>query len=196
MVKGINIEEIYYGKEYQVASKIPTERFLFIQWILDFVCVTEALSSNYDRWYQQLFYIKLAELLKMKSEEISPKFGKDKYILKVTTCLHKICDALSDDECIYIVYRRDSAAHPFQNGYDIFDTSGEKIKKERVLTFKEKSISLGREDINRAIDKVLESSGNIDKNCDLEIVKKLSPSILELKEGLYENYMNSITFFE
>ena len=136
MVKGINIEEIYYGKEYQVASKIPTERF------------------------------------------------------------NKICDALSDDECIYIVYRRDSASHPFQNGYDIFDTFGEKIKKERVLSFKEKSISLGREDIDRAIDKVLETRGNIDKNCDLEIVKKLSPSILELKEGLYENYMNSITFFE
>lgn len=196
MVKGKTIEEIYYGKEYQVASKIPTERFLFIQWILDFVCVTEALSSNYDRWYQQLFYIKLAELLKMKSEEISQKFGKDKYILKVTTCLNKICDTLSDDECIYIIYRRDSAAHPFQNGYDLYNKLGNLYEKERNLEIKGNSTSLSREDISRAIGRVLTANNNIDKNSDINIIKKLFPYIMELKEGLIENYNKSIKFFE
>ena len=62
----LNMEDIYYSEEYQNVSKIPKERFLFLQWILELLCLTEALTNNYDRWYQQLFYIKLAELFKAK----------------------------------------------------------------------------------------------------------------------------------
>lgn len=196
MDKENNYEDIYYSKGFQIANKVPAERFLFIQWILDFVCVTEALSSNYNRWYQQLFYIKLAELLKMKCDEIFQKFGKDEYILKVTTCLTKIYDIFSSDECIYITYRRDSAAHPYQSGYDIYNESGDEYKNKRELKIKGNSISFRRESISKAIGRVLVEHGNIDQNCDLKFLEKLSPIILEFKEGLIENHVDSMRFFK
>ncbi|MBR4499546.1 MAG: hypothetical protein IKP11_03300 [Paludibacteraceae bacterium] len=191
-----NFENIYYSKEYQIAIRNPTKRFLFLQWILDFVCLTEALINNYDRWYQQLFYIKLAELFKAKYEDIFEDQGEDRYILKVSTCLKKIYNVLSDDECIYILYRRDSAAHPFQDGYDLFKESGDIYENRRALIIKGDSVLLSREDIIRAIRRVLDTDGNCDQKCDIRIVQKLSPYIMELKADLSETFLRSINFFK
>lgn len=191
-----NLEDIYYSKEYQVESKIHSERFLFIQWIVDLICVTEALIDKYDRWYLQIFYIKLAGLFEILKKDSSISLSEDKYIQKNKKHFNSIYNSLTNDECIYIIYRRDCVAHPIQNAYDIYHASGDKIVKQRDCNIKGEKVTLSREDIDRAIGNILESHGNIDKNCDIDIVKKVFPFISQMKEGLYEKYIESLAFFE
>lgn len=192
------IDEIYYSKEYQLACRAPSEKFLFMQWMLDLVYLTEALCDSkegYDRWYYQLFYIKLAGLFEVMQKNNSICTSDDRYIQKVKLTLEQIYNSLSTDEYIYIIYRRVSAAHPFQNGYDIFKESGEKYDEKRKCAIKGEGEQLSREDIDRAIGRVLDANGNDDKKCDINIVRKLSPHIMQLKEGLFENYAKSMKFF-
>ena len=202
MVKGINIEEIYYGKEYQVASKIPTERFLFIQWIRDLVYISEVLRaqietlSSWNALYAQMFYIKLYGLIDEKQENTILYSAEDEYLKCVNKVISAIRKQLSNDEYIYIQYRRNSAAHPIQNSYDIFTNDGDIIRKTRDLQKDGEKISLSREDVSKAIGRILEINGNSDINFDIKIVKKLTPIILQMKEDLAKNYINSMNFFK
>ena len=171
------IDEILYSKEFRVSTKEATENMLFLQWILDIVCLTQALNEDYNRWYQQLFYVKLVGIFEHIEKDELP--SNDTYIQNVKQCVNEIYENLTDDEYIYIVYRRHGVAHPLQNKYDIYNSFGVKYDKIRGVLIKGLEQQLSREDMVKAINKV-----DDDKSFDIEIVKRLSPIIQKLNIGL------------
>ena len=194
-------EDIFYSREYQVATKNPVELFLFMQWVLDLVCLTQALhdrheqNNGYDRWYQQLFYIKLVGLFDVLQNDTSINASNDEYILRVKYCVNQIYNSITDDEYIYIVYRRVSSAHPMQNKYDLYNVSGDKINGSFEKHIRGQKMMLSREDINKAIDRVLNACNNREKLYDIKIVNALYPYIMPLRNKLMDNLKSSMLFF-
>lgn len=196
-----NLENVLYSKEFQILTKNPTERFLFLQWVLDLVCLTQALhdmyecNRGYDKWYQQLFYIKLVGLFEVLQGNTSINASNDDYITRVKDCVNKIYDILTDDEYIYIVYRRVSSAHPLQNKYDLYNSFGESINNTKEPYIRGQKKTLSREDLNKAIDRVLDQCDNIDKNYDIKIIHALYPYVMVLHKDLMNNISTSMNFF-
>lgn len=201
-MKTSELEYKYYSREYQTASRIPTEKFLFIQWIRDLVYISEVLLaqvetlSSWNAIYAQMFYIKLYGLIDEKQENTLFNFDDDEYIKQVRNTISEIKNHLSIDERIFIEYRRNAAAHPLQNSYDIYTKDGDKIEKPRDLQIDGTKLSLSRENISKATGRILDKNGNLDINCDIRIVKKLAPIILQMKEDLVKNYINSMNYFK
>lgn len=105
-----------------------TTRALFV---LNDILVNQAIPNWY---YQELFYIKLVCFMDEAVnyiEGIKAKFKDDEIRSEWLECVREgintIIDNLSEDELIYIYYRRTRAAHMFQHGYEADPINPEKI---------------------------------------------------------------------
>lgn len=172
-----------YTKAFEDRVKQPIEYLQFLAWIKELIRVTEAQNLIFNQLYFDLFYIRIVELFEIFNKKNSVSVCDDTYTLHVKMCIKEMYNALTDDEYICLVYNRHCAAHPLQNGYDLFDSKGTKkdIKKPILIRGQFKQLSV--EDLDKALHSVFCHYYNEGLSFEKTILQKLIISIEKLREG-------------
>ena len=190
--------DITKSYDFQKFSK-PIEDFhLFLQWQMDLYCLDDALKNEYNRFLQQLYYIKLSEYLTAGKIYVSDILTGQtlKENTKFIDILHfqkDLLDNLSNEEFQYIQYRRNSSAHISLDGYDLFYTNGDKRSEMHVyLKGSYSKVKMEREKINDYIDSILRQCDLDEKRFDIALTQRLHSIFIKHKTVL--NYWTNIFF--
>ena len=190
--------DITKSYDFQKFSK-PIEDFhLFLQWQMDLYCLDDALKNEYNRFLQQLYYIKLSEYLTAgKIYVLDILTGQTlKENTKFIDILHfqkDLLDNLSNEEFQYIQYRRNSSAHISLDGYDLFYTNGDKRSEMHIyLKGSCSKVKMEREKINDYIDSILRQCDVDEKQFDIALTQRLHNIFIKHKTVL--NYWTNIFF--
>ena len=159
------------------------ERKLFCQWVIDLIELNELLSKKYNRWYQQLFYIKLVGLF----EYVSYTKAEYEYFIHAQKCINEMYNNLTDKEFAFIVYQRNTCSHIKLDGYELYDSNGQLNIKSRAFT-KNCNEHLRKEQVNKSkiLDDIRKIYSSVTTIHDLDITlrNKLFSSIKDLEKGL------------
>ena len=151
----------------------------------------DLLAEKPNWYYQELFYIKLFGFL-----DESPKFiakCKEKFVdsrfmiewLQHVQCWREeLFEILSEDEIIYLQYRRVRAAHMFQNGFE-YDTNEPNQNKLKIVCRDGGRKEYSRKDIDASIKKVeagYSRSDELDRDLDHKIHPILHKMRLDLND--------------
>lgn len=162
-------------------TKLYVKHELFFQWICNLIDVNSKLLVQYDVIYQRSYYTLVVELLNEGKKYIEECLlnGNDREMyLAIGSCITKMRSSLSNDEFLFLVYKRDSACHIFQDCYDIIRPGG--------VVKSNKKIKAGLDvfELQQMQDRVLKIH-RTDKNFGKHIVRILSPTISELDHLLF-----------
>ena len=129
--------DIAKSYDFQKFSKPIEEFYLFLQWQMDLYCLDGELANEYNRFLQQLYYIKLSEYLISGKRTLSNLSSintiKDDIAVKdLINFQQELLNNLSEEEFQYIQYRRHSSAHISLDGYDLFYTNGNKRPEMQI----------------------------------------------------------------
>ena len=188
--------DIAKSYDFQKFSKPIEDFYLFLQWQMDLYCLDDALKNEYNRFFQQLYYIKLSEYLTVGRIYVSDILTGQtlKENMTFTDILHfqqDLLDNLSDEEFQYIQYRRNSSAHIFLNGYDLFSTNGNKRPEMQIYPKGSCSkVKMEREKINDYIDSILRRCDSDEKQFDITLTQRLHNIFIKHKMVL--NYWTNI----
>lgn len=194
--------DIAKSYDFQKFSKPIEEFYLFLQWQMDLYCLDEALQDEYNRFLQQLYYIKLSEYLTVGRIYVSDILAEKKLneSTKFTDILHfqqDLLDDLSDEEFQYIQYRRNSSAHISIDGYNLFDNQGNKITKAK--TYSKESLTkvqVKREHVSKDIDNILKLFNCDERQLDITITQKLHNLFIQHKKTLQYWITIFITYYQ
>lgn len=194
--------DITKSYDFQKYSKPIEDFLLFLQWQMDLYCLDEALQDEYNRFLQQLYYIKLSEYLTVGRIYVSDILAEKKLneSTKFTDILHfqqDLLDALSDEEFQYIQYRRNSSAHISIDGYNLFDNQGNKITKAK--TYSKESLTkvqVKREHVSKDIDNILKLFNCDERQLDITITQKLHNLFIKNKKTLQYWITIFITYYQ
>ncbi|KAA4671611.1 hypothetical protein F3B42_14310 [Bacteroides ovatus] len=169
-------------KTITYSHQVFAQQELFKQWLIKLYGVNEELKKEYNRFYFNIYYITLSEL-------INPKEGL-KYIEKIVSreyCeklsmyfelkkhLDNILNLLTEEEVIWIHYKRDSSCHIFQDSYNyIKENFGEREKR--------KDIPLS--EVRQKIEGFLIKHDMNDQKADIYIFNHLYPHISKMFQEL------------
>ena len=188
-----NITKSY---DFQKYSK-PIEDFrLFLQWQMDLYCLDGELANEYNRFLQQLYYIKLSEYLISGKRTLSNLSSintiKDDIAVKdLINFQQELLNNLSEEEFQYIQYRRHSSAHISLDGYDLFYTNGNKRPEMQIyLKGSCSKVKMEREKINDYIDSILRQCDSDEKQFDITLTLRLHNIFIKHKTVL--NYWTNI----
>lgn len=186
------IDESLYSWDFNAEYKYPVEYLQFLLWVKDLIDITKHLHFSPNKWYVDIFYIRLVGLFDVISGNTSIQKSKDDYTLHVKQCVSQMYETLTEAEYIHLEYSRHNAAHPLQNGYDFFDMNGNKKDKlvHHMIRGEEKIVTY--ESIIRLNDEVACRYLNNGKSFASDLLNKLSPYILRLQDKLYERYMETV----
>lgn len=162
-------------------SKPFVQRTLFAQWIGNLIDVNNKLKTQYDAIYQRTYYVLVTELLIAGQKYIQEQISKNidcKTYEKLNLCVNKMNLILSEDETLFLIYKRDSASHIFQDCYDIIRPDGN-IKNA-------KKVKAGYDvfEIQQIQDRVLQKYITDRRFADF-VVKSFHPIIEELDNILF-----------
>lgn len=167
------------------------KRTLFYQWLIKLNTINEELKNKYDRFYFNIYYINLSELINPKGgmsfiDEIT-KHGLHPeismyFILKDK--LQEIIDYLSEDELIWINYKRDCSSHIFVESYNQVELNNKGELNEKVSR-KNRPLK----PILNSINKLLSEHNKNDQEVDIYVHNKLYQKIhdmfVELEDSKY-----------
>lgn len=171
-----------FEKTITYAHQVSAQQKLFKQWLIKLYGVNEELQKEYNKFYFNIYYITLSEL-------INPKQGL-KYIDKIVSreyCeelslyfelkkhLDKIVNLLTEEEVTWIHYKRDSSRHIFQDSYNY-------IKENFSERENRKNIPLS--EIRQKIEEFLLRHDCNDKKADIYIFNKLYPHISKMLQDI------------
>lgn len=194
--------DITKSYDFQKYSKPIEDFLLFLQWQMDLYYLDEALQDEYNRFLQQLYYIKLSEYLTVGRIYVSDILAEKKLneSTKFTDILHfqqDLLDDLSDEEFQYIQYRRNSSAHISIDGYNLFDNQGNKITKAK--TYSKESLTkvqVKREHVSKDIDNILKLFNCDERQLDITITQKLHNLFIQHKKTLQYWITIFITYYQ
>lgn len=188
-----NITKSY---DFQKYSKPIEDFLLFLQWQMDLYCLDDALQNEYNRFLQQLYYIKLSEYLISGKRTLSNLSSintiKDDIAVKdLINFQQELLNNLSEEEFQYIQYRRHSSAHISLDGYDLFYTNGNKRPEMQIyLKGSCSKVKMEREKINDYIDSILRQYDSDEKQFDITLTLRLHNIFIKHKTVL--NYWTNI----
>lgn len=148
----------------------------FIQWLINLFEINDELNLKYDKFYQDLYYIKLYELLTKGFEYIESKknnasidFSKKDWYIILHTKILKLKNEISESELKYIQYKRHNSSHILQYDYEIsINVKSGEIKKPN------------RNNSLPNLNEILDIHGS-DYKIDQHITKKLHEKIVKIK---------------
>lgn len=153
----------------------------FFDWLKKIFFLSTELQTSYNRFYQELLYIHVYQLLnegmfyiqdvlKAKTDS-SPAYDKFK---EIASAINKLKTLFSEDELDLIEYQRHCCCHIFQNHYE------RQINRDGITSKRKgKSIKELRAKFNKMI------TGNIyDKGFNKYFNDKVIPVLLELYQKL------------
>lgn len=188
--------DIAKSYDFQKFSKPIEEFYLFLQWQMDLYCLDGELANEYNRFLQQLYYIKLSEYLISGKRTLSNLSSintiKDDIAVKdLINFQQELLNNLSEEEFQYIQYRRHSSAHISLDGYDLFYTNGNKRPEMQIyLKGSCSKVKMEREKINDYIDSILRQCDSDEKQFDITITLRLHNIFIKHKTVL--NYWTNI----
>ena len=188
--------DIAKSYDFQKFSKPIEEFYLFLQWQMDLYCLDDALQNEYNRFLQQLYYIKLSEYLISGKRTLSNLSSintiKDDIAVKdLINFQQELLNNLSEEEFQYIQYRRHSSAHISLDGYDLFYTNGNKRPEMQIyLKGSCSKVKMEREKINDYIDSILRQCDSDEKQFDITLTLRLHNIFIKHKTVL--NYWTNI----
>ncbi len=188
--------DIAKSYDYQKFSKPIEEFYLFLQWQMDLYCLDGELANEYNRFLQQLYYIKLSEYLISGKRTLSNLSSintiKDDIAVKdLINFQQELLNNLSEEEFQYIQYRRHSSAHIYLDGYDLFYTNGNKRPEMQIyLKGSCSKVKMEREKINDYIDSILRQCDSDEKQFDITLTLRLHNIFIKHKTVL--NYWTNI----
>ena len=194
--------DITKSYDFQKFSKPIEDFYLFLQWQMDLYCLDDALKNEYNRFFQQLYYIKLSEYLTVGRIYVSDILTGQtlKENMKFTDILHfqqDLLDNLSDEEFQYIQYRRNSSAHISIDWYNLFDNQVNKITKAK--TYSKESLTkvqVKREHVSKDIDNILKLFNCDERQLDITITQKLHNLFIQHKKTLQYWITIFITYYQ
>ncbi|AWW32139.1 hypothetical protein DN752_19450 [Echinicola strongylocentroti] len=163
----------------------------FEQWLKSLFYLNNELTKNWDFIYQEMFYIKLYEVLTeglvfavkvLQSLEKGYNENKREWYNSLIDGLNEIKHELSKEEKDYIEYRRHGVCHIFQNGYEHIQ---ENLKIKRIR--KDEDLH----NINARLKQIITNHGS-DKNVDIFLNSKLQPKLINLYIRLTKIYDKKI----
>lgn len=188
--------DIAKSYDFQKFSKPIEEFYLFLQWQMDLYCLDGELANEYNRFLQQLYYIKLSEYLISGKRTLSNlsliNTIKDDIAVKdLINFQQELLNNLSEEEFQYIQYRRHSSAHISLDGYDLFYTNGNKRPEMQIyLKGSCSKVKMEREKINDYIDSILRQCDSDEKQFDITLTLRLHNIFIKHKTVL--NYWTNI----
>lgn len=156
----------------------------------------DMLAESYNWYYQELFYIKLFSFLDesldyiaTSEEEFKDSLLMTKWLQHVHNWREKLFGVLSEDEIIYLQYRRVRAAHMFQNRFE-YDADIETQNSIKIVCKEggRKKCSLGN--VNASIEKV-ETGYSRSDELDRDLDSKIHPILHEMRldlNSIYNSY--------
>lgn len=190
--------DIAKSYDFQKFSKPIEEFYLFLRWQMDLYCLDGELANEYNRFLQQLYYIKLSEYLISGKRTLSNLSSintiKDDIAVKdLINFQQELLNNLSEEEFQYIQYRRHSSAHISLDGYDLFYTNGNKRPEMQIyLKGSCSKVKMEREKINDYIDSILRQCDSDEKQFDIALTQRLHNIFIKHKTVL--NYWTNIFF--
>jgi hypothetical protein len=181
--KYLQPHEDMYTKAFEDRVKEPIEYLQFLAWIKELIRVTEAQNILFNQLYFDLFYIRIVELFEIFNKKNSVSVCTDTYTLHVKQCIEAMYNVMTDDEYICLIYNRHCAAHPLQNGYDLFDPKGTKRDMKKSILIRGQIKQLSVEDVDKALHRVFCLYYNQGMSFEKTILQKLTPNIESLREG-------------
>jgi hypothetical protein len=181
--KYLQPHEDMYTKAFEDRVKEPIEYLQFLAWIKELIRVTEAQNILFNQLYFDLFYIRIVELFEIFNKKNSVSVCTDTYTLHVKHCIEAMYNVMTDDEYICLIYNRHCAAHPLQNGYDLFDPKGTKRDMKKSILIRGQIKQLSVEDVDKALHRVFCLYYNQGMSFEKTILQKLTPNIESLREG-------------
>ena len=115
---------------YQLWLNRETLYFQFVQWTGRLFYLNEALHREFDSFYQELFVVKLYELLTVGVEylemEMLPNLSGERifqkrWVERLYNGLKGLRSRFTETEFAYLEYRRHNSCHIFQTGYEVID---------------------------------------------------------------------------
>ena len=188
--------DIAKSYDFQKFSKPIEEFYLFLQWQMDLYCLDGELANEYNRFLQQLYYVKLSEYLTSGKRTLSNLSSintiKDDIAVKdLINFQQELLNNLSEEEFQYIQYRRHSSAHISLDGYDLFYTNGNKRPEMQIyLKGSCSKVKMEREKINDYIDSILRQCDSDEKQFDITLTLRLHNIFIKHKTVL--NYWTNI----
>lgn len=182
--------DIAKSYDFQKFSKPIEEFYLFLQWQMDLYCLDGELANEYNRFLQQLYYIKLSEYLISGKRTLSNLSSintiKDDIAVKdLINFQQELLNNLSEGEFQYIQYRRHSSAHISLDGYDLFYTNGNKRPEMQIyLKGSCSKVKMEREKINDYIDSILRQCDSDEKQFDITLTLRLHNIFIKHKTVL------------
>lgn len=169
---------------------------LFYDAIRALFVLDDMLDKQYNWYYQELFYIKLFSFLDESLNYITnceKEFEDSRLMLEWLQHVRKwrldLFNILSEDEIVYIQYRRTRAAHMFQHGFE-YDADVPTQNDIRIVCKEggRKNYSRVKVDIcRRNVENGYKSSNDLDKDFDKKIHSVLRSMRLDLN-NVYESY--------
>lgn len=144
-------------------------------------------------YYQELFYIKLVSFIKEAInyiEEIKAKFQDKEIMSEWLECvrggIYTLIDNLSEDELVYIHYRRTRAAHMFQSRYEE-NPNDQGNAVVRILQKDGTLKSYMNSDVVSSIERI-ESNYSRSDILDRDFDRKIHPLLNNLRHNLNKIY--------
>ncbi|MBK5213465.1 MAG: hypothetical protein JJE55_07385 [Flavobacteriaceae bacterium] len=163
---------------------IMADEALFGQWLGKFFYLNNALQKEYDTIYQNSFYITFYKLIYvgigytksiLTHLEGSENLKNIEFYKEIFQSLTNLKSEFSESEFEFIEYKRHSASHIFQTGYQKKLLNNGTIKN----TKNQKLLDV----LDREFAQILIKHG-FDRGFDKYMTDKLYPKILELEQEL------------
>lgn len=182
----MNKNEIENLKFETILQTLANEE-LFAQWLRYFFYLNSELHKGYNTIYQNTFYVVFYELITVGlpfSERVlehldnSENLEKKDFYKELIQGLKKLKSEFSESEFEFIEYKRHSASHIFQNGYEkkLLNNGTIKTKRGKKLL----------DVLNYEFEKILITHG-FDRGFDEYMNSRLYPKIMELHKALPKN---------
>lgn len=183
------LSEEFFSKEFEDSTKESIEYLLFLEWVKGLILITQSLNKSLDEWYQASFYIHIIGLFEVISRETSITSRTDSYTTRVKGCVEEMYSLITDAEYLYLEYCRHSVVHPLQNGYDMYQADGKARKYNKPLLIRGRKVDTSPIDVVKTIDEIIYQYGNDEDSFFQVVLSKLTPSILKMRDGLYESFL-------
>lgn len=167
---------------FEFALQIFANKQLFINWLRKLYALNNDLKNEYNSFYQSLYYINLSELLNpkygMKYVKSIVERGYDKELslyFKLKEHLDIITEQLSEDERVWIDYKRDCSCHIYVDSYY-------RVKDDLTERTLRRSVPLC--DVLQKIERFLSEHGCDDKKADIYVFNKLYPYLSKMFQDI------------